>query len=324
MPPTAPARQALQFGTFELDPHAGELRKQGIKIKLQDQPFRVLAVLLERPGQIVTRDELRARVWPTGTNVEFDQGLYSAVARLRDVLGDSPTIPRYVETVARRGYRFIAPVTEPGSAFPAAEPNWQLTARKADRKWRRFGVSGLVGLIGTTALLAALLGFNIRGASDRLQRLGKSQIHSLAVLPFENLSGDADQEYFADGMPDELITSLGRLTGVRVVSRSSVMPYKKSGKPLVQISRDLNVDAVIEGTVERSADRVRIRVQLIHASRDQQLWSQSYDRQRRDTLSLESDVARDIAGQIQSAIDLPQTKPGQSQQVDSDAHEAYL
>src|SRR5262245_15667496 len=323
MPPAAPARQAVQFGTFELHPDARDLRKQGIKIKLQDRPFRVLEVLLERPGQIVTRDELRARVWPKGTFVEFDQGLYSAVARLRDILGDSPTSPRFVETVARRGYRFIAPVTASASALPAAKPRWQLTAPRGDRKWRKLGISALVGLIGATALLAALLGFNIRGAGDSLQLLGKSQIHSLAVLPFENLSADADEEYFADGMTDELITSLGRLTTARVVSRTSVMPYKKSGKPVGQVARDLNVDAVIEGTVERSGDRVRIRVQLIHASRDQQLWAQSYDRQRRDTLLLESDVARDITGQIQSAIEVPQRKSGNSQQVDSAAHEAY-
>jgi TolB-like protein/DNA-binding winged helix-turn-helix (wHTH) protein/Tfp pilus assembly protein PilF len=322
MPPSVPTRRLVRFGIFELDTEATELRKRGVKVKLQDQPFKVLQLLLERAGQIVTRDELRARVWPANTFVEFDQGLYSAMTRLRDALGDSSESPRFIETLARRGYRFIAPIEE----SPSLGDGLQVEGvPQPENHVRRFVVSVLAGLLGGALLLGVFLGFDIGGARGWLRRSSTRPVRSLAVLPLANLSGDPEQEYFVDGMTDELITDLARLGNVRVVSRTSVMRYRKTNKPLSQVGRELNVDAVVEGTVERSGNRVRIRVQLIDAPTDQHLWAQSYDRELHDTLLLQSEAARDIAREIQLNL-TPQQRERLAavRQVDPDAYEAYL
>jgi len=296
---SVPARRLIQFGVFELDMDAAELHKQGVKVKLQDQPFKVLQILLEKPGQIVTRNE-RARVWPANTYVEFDQGLYSAMARLRETLGDSSESPRFVETLPRRGYRFIAPITESAPITENAriaepDPRVEKGIPKAANRLRRFAVSVVAGLLGGALLLGVFLGFDIAGAREWLRRSSTRPVRSLAVLPLENLSGDPEQEYFVDGMTGELITDLARLGNLRVVSRTSVMRYKKTSEPLAQVGRELNVDAVIEGTVERSGNRVRIRVQLIQAPTDQHLWAQSYDRELRDTVAAKRGRARHCA-----------------------------
>jgi TolB-like protein len=229
--------------------------------------------------------------------------------------------------MARRGYRFIAPVMVPGVSsnvdLPSkAEPDQR--ARKAIAL-RRLVASLLAGLFGGALLLAIVLTFNIAGAREWL-RARTSPIHSIAVLPLENLSRDPEQEYFADGMTDELITNLARLGILRVVSRTSVMRYKKvSDKPLAQIGRELNVDAVVEGTVERVGTRVRIRVQLIHADTDRHLWAQSYDRELRDTLLLQSQAAGDIVREIQSSLTTPQQQRlAAARPVNPEAYEAYL
>jgi len=296
MSPPVPNRRLVQFGVFEVDFAAAELRKRGVKVKLQHQPFKVLQLLLERPGQIVTRDELRARVWPADTFVEFDQGLYSAMARLRDALGDSSDSPRFVETVARRGYRFIAPIPEPADldhspALPEPIPQPENLAR-------RYLVSGLAGLLGGALLIAIFLGFDVSSVREWLLRHSNRPVRSLAVLPLENLSGDPEQDYFVDGMTDELITDLAQVGNLRVVSRTSSMRYKKTHKPLPQVGRELDVDAVIEGTVERSGNRVRIRVQLIQAATDQHLWAQTYDRELREMLLLQSDIRGVLKGAL--------------------------
>jgi TolB-like protein/DNA-binding winged helix-turn-helix (wHTH) protein len=324
MPPAVPARRVLQFGVFELDVDAAELRKQGVRVKLQDQPFKVLQLLLECAGQIVTREELRARVWPANTYVEFDQGLYSAMARLRDTLGDSSESPRFIETLARRGYRFIAPVAEnPGIAESESQVEQQIPAPESHA--RRFVVSVLAGLLGGALLLGVFLGFDVGGAGEWLRRHSNRPVRSLAVLPLENLTGDPEQDYFVDGMTDELITNLARLGNLRVVSRTSVMRYKGTKKTLPQIGRELNVEAVVEGTVERSGNRVRIRVQLIRASADQHLWAQTYDRELRDSLLLQSEAARDIVHEIQSSLTPhQQQRLAAARQVDPEAYEAYL
>ena len=288
---SVPARRLIQFGVFELDMDAAELHKQGVKFKLQDQPFKVLQILLEKPGQIVTRNELRARVWPANTYVEFDQGLYSAMGRLRETLGDSSESPRFVETLPRRGYRFIAPITESAPIAEnarIAEPDLRVEKGipKAANRLRRFAVSIVAGLLGGALLLGVFLGFDIAGAREWLRRYSNRPIHSIAVLPLENLSGDPGQDYFADGMTDELITNLAQLSGVRVISRTSIMQYKDTKKTLPQIGRELNVDAVVEGSVVRSGNRVRITAQLVDAATDQHLWAASYDRELRDVLLL--------------------------------------
>lgn len=324
MPAPDSSPKLVQFGVFELDPQRLELRKQGLKVKLQEQPLKILRLLLESPGQIVNREQLRSRIWPADTFVEFDKGLYSAMARLRDALGDSSASPRFIETVARHGYRFIAPVTQLGlaPALPLDTPDKPgIVLAPAGR---RFVLSLLAGLLGGALLLALLLTFNLAGTREWLY----SQTHpirSLAVLPLENLSGDPEQEYFADGMTDELITTLAKLGSFRVVSRTSVMRFKKVSKPLAQVAQELSVDAVVEGTVERVGSHVRIRVQLIHADTDRHLWAQTYDRELRDTLLLQSEAARDIAQQIQFRLDSDRRPPAPPpRQVNPQAYEAYL
>ena len=312
----------VQFGVFELDLHGGELRKQGVKVKLQEQPLKVLQLLLENPGQITTRDQLRSHVWPANTFVEFDQGLYSAMARLREALGDAADNPRFIQTVARRGYRFIAPIIPPADQISMeVKPKLKTHERFGLQRWM---VSLLAGLLGGALLLALLLTFNVAGTREWLYSR-THPIRSLAVLPLENLSGDPEQEYFADGMTDELITTLAKLGKFRVVSRTSVMRFKKVSKPLAQVGQELNVDAVVEGTVERVGSHVRIRVQLIHADTDRHLWAQTYDRELRDTLLLQSEAARDIAQQIQFRLDSDRRPPAPTpRQVNPQAYEAYL
>jgi TolB-like protein/DNA-binding winged helix-turn-helix (wHTH) protein/Tfp pilus assembly protein PilF len=277
--------------------------KSGVKVRLQEQPLKILQILLENPGQIVGREELQNRIWPANTFVEFDQGLYSAMARLRDALGDSSDSPRFIETVARRGYRFIAPVTMPAGA-PIVEvtsgAESKLKAGKA-LSLRRLTASLVAGLVGGALLLAIVFTFDIAGIRDWL-RLRTSPIRSVAVLPLENLSGDPAQEYFTDGMTDELITDLAQLPYLQVISRTSDMHYKNTKKTLPEIARELNVDAVVEGSVERSGNRVRIRVQLIRAGDDRHLWAQAYERELRDVLAVETDAALQIASQVETNV----------------------
>ena len=256
--------KAVRFNGYELDAHGGELRKQGAPVKLQGQPFQLLQILLERPGQIVTREELRQKIWPSDTFVDFDHGINNAIKRLRVALSDSAENPRYIETVASRGYRFIASI-------------------------------------------------NAR------------QIESVAVLPLDNLSGDPEQEYFAEGLTEALINTLAKIGALHVISRTSVMHYKKSDKTLPQIARELNVDAVVEGTVLRSGKRLRISAQLVQASTDTHLWAGSYDRDLRDVLALQSEVAQAVARQVQVKV-TPQEQAHLAQVhcVDPEAYEAYL
>jgi TolB-like protein/Tfp pilus assembly protein PilF len=261
-----PGQGTVRFGAFELDFRASELRKQGAKVKLQEQPFQILQVLLQRPGEIVTREELQQKIWPSDTFVDFDHGLYNAIKRLREALGDSAETPRFVETLSRRGYRFVGTIE-----------------RDAPR------------------------------------------VRSLAVLPLENLSRDPEQEYFAEGMTESLITTLAKIGELRVVSRTSIMLYKGVRKPLREIARELGVDAIVEGTVLRAGDRVRITAQLIDAAKEAHLWAESYERDLRDVLTLQSEVAQAVAREVRVKL-TPQEQAhlGQVHPVDPEAYEAYL
>jgi TolB-like protein/DNA-binding winged helix-turn-helix (wHTH) protein/Flp pilus assembly protein TadD len=296
----------LCFGVFELDLRTAELRKRGLRVRLQEQPFQVLAMLLERAGQVVGREELQKKLWPADTFVDFDHGLNKAINKIREALGDSAESPRFVETVARRGYRFIAdvrvadaapargpePAPQPHPAPDASNPR-DLADTLATLRRRRVPPAWA---LSSSALLVLLISF----AAWKLHSYTPPSpvIRSLAVLPLESLSSDASQDYFADGMTDELITDLGQISALRVISRTSVMAYKHTRKSLPQIARELNVDAVVEGTVLRSGDQVRITAQLIEGSADRHLWSQSYQGGLRDTLALQNTVARAIADQI--------------------------
>ena len=324
----------LSFGVFELDLRAGELRKRGVRVRLQQQPFQVLAILIAQAGQVVSREELQKTVWPADTFVDFDHGLNKAINKIREALGDSAESPRFVETVARRGYRFIADVriaeaaSPPSSAPPAVQPLPATDARD------RHGPAGLVTKltdvlpaatwkISTFVLLALLASLAVWKvySGNRPSPI----IRSLAVLPLESLSNDASQDYFADGMTDELITDLGRISALRVISRTSVMAYKHTRKSLQQIAHELNVDAVVEGTVLRSGDQVRITAQLIEAAEDRHVWSQSYQGELRDTLALQNSVARAIAEQIRISLSSQeQAALKGGTEVNPVAYESYL
>ncbi|MBV9111741.1 MAG: winged helix-turn-helix domain-containing protein [Hyphomicrobiales bacterium] len=248
------------------------MTKRGLRQGLQEQPFRVLTVLLEKPGELVTREELRDRIW-THTVVDFDHGINKAINKIREALGDSATHPRFIETVARRGYRFLADVTSLDAAGP----------RPA------------------------------------------AHIRSIAVLPLEDLSGDSAQDYFADGMTDELIMNLGQISALRVISRTSVMSYKGAPKPLSEIARELNVEAIVEGTVLRSGAIVRITAQLIEAPTERRIWAKTYEEDFRDTIGLQHRVARNIAEQVNATLSRREKGHLESgKRIDPSAYEAYL
>jgi len=326
-------REQLRFGVFELDLRAGELRKHGLLVRLQEQPFQVLAMLLEQPGEVVTREELQKKLWPANTFVDFDHGLNKAISKIRDALGDSAESPRFVETVARRGYRFLAEV-KAADADPVRSLDVALSPHPTTETQGRRGsavkpampqhrLPSLAWKISLLVLLILLASFVTWKFYSR--NLPSSKIRSLAVLPLESLSADASQDYFADGMTDELITDLGQISALRVISRTSVMPYKRARKSLPQIAKELNVDAVVEGTVLRSDDRVRITAQLIEATSDKHLWAGSYEGDLRDTLTLQNQVARSIAEQIRISLS-PQEQAvlKSAKVVNPGAYEAYL
>jgi TolB-like protein/DNA-binding winged helix-turn-helix (wHTH) protein/Flp pilus assembly protein TadD len=337
MPDATQASAVRRFGTFEINLQAGELRKRGMRLRLSGQPFQVLAVLVEHAGNVVTREELHSKLWLSDTFVDFDHGLNNAIARIRDVLDDSSETPRYVETIPRRGYRFIAPVADvrqvtvsassaestvslaPKIARPDAPPPSVVTVAK------RFPSRRLQMLLGGVAVLgvAALLFVQYRGRSAKGWR--GPAIRSLAVLPLNNLSGDPEQEYFADGMTEALIAELGKISAPRVISRQSIMQYKGSKKGLSEIARELNVDAVLEGTVERSGDRVRVLVRLDQVSPEGQLWSNQYNRDIRDLLRLQDEIARAVTDEIQVKLK-PQerTRLASSHPVNPEAQDDFL
>jgi TolB-like protein/DNA-binding winged helix-turn-helix (wHTH) protein len=328
MPISSPSPEPIRFNAFEVNVRAGELRKHGIRIKVQDQPFRVLQVLLEHPGEVVTREELQHQIWPSDTFVDFDRGLNNAVKRLREALADSADEPRYIETIPKRGYRFIA-VVEPTNGHKVVEAESPAipveTARSPEKKklfLNRQSWKASVAVFFAIALVV-VVGLFLRNRS--VGKVAAAPIRSIAVLPLQNLSGDPSQEYFADGMTEELITEISRLNDLKVISRTSVMRYKNTHKSLPEIARELNVEAVVEGSVLRSGDRVRITAQLISARTDANLWGESYDRSLQDSLAVQEAVATAIAGKIKTTMSpnaVVQLKPAGT--VNLKAHEAYL
>lgn len=275
-----------RFGTFEVDLRARELRKGGIRIRLQDQPFEILAVMLDRPGEVVTREELRQRLWPAGTFVDFEHSLNAAIKRLRAALGDDADNPRFVETLHRRGYRFIAAVESDGQPVrnlhvvrpPATKPADPVSVR-------------------------------------------------LVVLPFANLSNDPTQEYFSDGLTEEMITQIGRLCPGRlgVIARTSSMLFKRSSKSASEIGRELSADYLLEGSVRGEGDRIRITAQLIETRTEVHLWAETYDRSLGETLNLQTDVAAHIARSLAMELVPDQVDVlGRSTPRRTEAYQAYL
>ena len=327
-------RDQIRFGVFEIRRDARELRKHGIRIRLEDQPFELLIALLEKPGDIVTRSELQARLWPEGTFVDFDKSLNKAVNKIRTALGDSPANPRFIQTLSGRGYRFIAPVDAVADPVPAVEPEEAAPAqverpRGASLRARWIVAAASGALVAFVAILFALnagsLRDRLRAALDLRRAVRPGGIESIAVLPLENLSGDPEQEYFADGLTDDLITDLGKMVTLRVISRTSVMQYKRTRKPLPEIARELNVDAAVEGTVQRSGSRVRITAQLLQARTDRHLWAETYERDSQDVIQLERQMAVAIAHEVTGRLSQAQeTRAARGGTANPRAYDAYL
>jgi TolB-like protein/DNA-binding winged helix-turn-helix (wHTH) protein/Tfp pilus assembly protein PilF len=331
-----PSRR-LNFDEFEIDLRSGELWERGNRLRLQDQPFQVLRVLLERCGEIVTRDELKQTLWPADTFVDFDDGLNTAVRKIRDVLGDSAEKPRYIETIPRRGYRFMgclselrpvvlsssaeesndSPVEEFSCSDPSASVVLPAPAQLLSIRWRVLLTAAAALALFSTALVL------YRGRSAK--GTNQPRIKSLAVLPLKNLSADPTQEYLADGMTEALIGRLAGIHDLRVISRTSVMRYKNTKEALPEIAKTLGVDAIVEGSVIRDGNRIRVHAQLIRAATDEHFWSEAYDRELRNVLSLQSDVAQSIARRVEVTItEEEHARLSSARTVDPEAYEAYL
>src|SRR5579863_2097934 len=309
----------VRFDAFEVDMRSGEVHKHGIRLKLHRQPFQVLSLLLEHPGDVVTRSELRQKLWPGDTFVDFDTGLNSAVKKLRYVLCDSAEEPRYIETLPRRGYRFIAqvqngdlstgvapiesiavipfrpnPIEEGLRAERPAdgEVDVRPTGTSRARLWLALGSVASLALIAVTYVMFP----------GHTGHASQTKIKSLAVLPLSNLSGDSTQEYLADEMTEELCGRLARIHDLRVISRTSVMRFKGTKLSVPEIAKMLGVDALVEGSVIRQGNRIRVHAQLIRGSTDEHLWSDEYDGELGDVLALESEVAQSIARRVEVKV----------------------
>lgn len=301
----------VRFGAFELNLSTGELRKGGVRINLPDQPLQVLKTLLDHPGELVTREELRQRLWTAETFVDFEHGLNAAVRRLRDALGDSADVPRFIETLPRRGYRFIAPVqppaTEEASSRPEEPAKREALPPPAVALAPSVTRAGVLGGVATMVLVAAavLWAFSYRSQSTvQGESAATSGRSMLAVLPFENLTGDPEQEYLADGMTEELIAQLGRMDPSRlgVIARTSAMQFKKTTKRADQIGSELGVSHLLEGSVRTTEGRIRVAVQLIETRHQTHVWAEQYEREVRDVLALQREVAEAIVPHITSSL----------------------
>jgi TolB-like protein/DNA-binding winged helix-turn-helix (wHTH) protein/Flp pilus assembly protein TadD len=332
----------VRFGAFEVDLASGELFKHGIRIKIQDQPFQILMMLLERPGELVSREELRRKLWADDTFVDFDAGMNAAIRRLRDALSDSAGQPRYIETLPRHGYRFIGKaenvyseatpvisIVSPSAAVLAAPDllgDTTPSPQSAVSPVRRGSGFLWLSAVAVTVGVVLSVGFGTADWRHRIFRAhASSRIQSIAILPLQNLSGDPSQEYFVDGMTDALTTNLAHIKSLRVISRTSAMHYKNSRELLAKIAEELEVDAVVEGSVVREGNRVRINTQLIEASTDRHIWAGSFEREMPDVLTLQDDAARSIATQIAANL-TPEDKARlkDAKTVNPAAYEAYL
>ncbi len=319
------APPSLRFGVYEVDLQAGELRRKGRKLKLQEQPFQVLALLLEHPGEVVTREALREKLWPADTFVEFDHSLNTAISKIREALGDLADNPRFVETLPRRGYRFIAPVEGLGQAPPAQAAPEVPTApvRRA-----RFQPAWLAAL-AVVALLAVLLGLNVGGLRERLLERGASATlaakPSIAVLPFQNLSPDPDNEYFSDGMTEEITSKLSRIQSLQVVARTSTARFKGTEKDIKVIGEELGVRYVLEGSVRKAGNRVRITAQLIDTSTGFNLWAEDFEGDLRDVFAAQEETALKIADALNLQLTSQEQQAVQHRYTQNpEAYNAYL
>ena len=315
-----------RFARFELNLAESELRTGNSTVFIQEKPLLLLSALLDNPQRLVTREQLRERMWNSRTVVNYEQGINVAIKKLRDALGDSAENPRFIETVAKKGYRLIVPVSIVSGEGSAQEMNQSkpvavdsavrpiASAEKAQRHGRLF--------LALAAGIVCVLGLALYASQFKARH--PAQIRSLAVLPLQDLSPGSGQEYFADGITEELITNLAQTLPLRVISKSSVMRYKRIDKPIADIAKDLGVDVIVEGAVARSEDRVRITVQLIDAAEDRHLWARTYERRLENILAIEAEVSRAIANQIGGTLGLKQAKLINSSPVDPQVYELCL
>ena len=317
-----PLPRYYRFGHFQLDPRSGELERDGVGVRLQEQPLQALLLLLERTGDVVTREELRRRIWQDETFVDFDHGVNSIVKRLRDALGDSAENPVFIETLPRRGYRFlvqveaIAPVSAPKAPVGATPPD--ATTGTQRRGW---GIAAAIVVVSLAA--AAYIAFRLM--SPRAAAPATRQVR-LAVLFFENLTGHQDQQFSADGLHEEMISRLGRMQPGRlaVIARTSVMPYRDASKSIATIARELDVDFVLEGSVRQAGERFRITAQLIRADDQSHLWTATYDRSWSDVFAIQSDVGARVADSLALELLLASEAAAAHGHVSPKAYEHYL
>jgi TolB-like protein/DNA-binding winged helix-turn-helix (wHTH) protein len=321
-------KPVFEFGWFRLNPAERLLLREQVQVRLPPKAFDALVVLVENRGHLLEKDELLRKVWPD-TFVE-ESNLAQHISILRKALRDGEDGFQYIETVPRRGYRFIGEVREISGIAPDANvspgptPSQEPSLGVAESVRPRHRFPSLTYAIAALALALAVL-ISMLPIWKRLRRAGPEPIRSLAVLPLQNLSADPAQEYFADGMTEALITDLAKIPGLKVISRTSIMQYKNSHKKLPQIARELGVDGVIEGAVLRSGDRVRITAQLVRAATDQHVWAESYERDLRDLVALQDEVSRSIAIQIQKKIaPTAQQRLATSAAASPQAREDYL
>ena len=340
MPKPSESMALVRFGPFEVEFRAGELLKNGRRIRLQDQPLQVLAMLLEKPGEVVTREEVRKRLWLEDTFVDFDHGLNNAINRLREALNDSADAPRFIETLPRRGYRFIAEVRN-GTPAPieeapqATSSEWStassvgtpeiapvvtaplpLPKHQLKKLWLAAASMGIAA--------AVILGLYFERARF-VRGSAAIRIRSVAVLPLDNLSGDPSQEYFADGITDALTTYLAQSRRIRVISRTSAMHYKGTKKTLPEIAKELGVDAVVEGSASRTSGVIHVNAQLIYMPGDSHIWAHSYEGATSNLAAMESEIANDLARKIGTTTPLESTKSlSRAVTLNPEAYDLYL
>lgn len=324
MPHSSPFPQIARFAQFEVDFRAGELSKEGHRIRLQEQPLQVLAMLLEHPGKVVTREELRQKLWPSDTFVDFDHGLNSAVARLREALNDSAQRPKYVETLARRGYRFIGQLEETDQAPAAVEEipghnAQQEQLQPADRKWSRW----LLAFAGIGSLVLVSSVYFLRHPAG--SKAASKSIDSVAVLPFENAASSPDTDYLADGVTQSAIDHLSRLGNLRVISLGSVMRYRGRRDDSKQIGHDLGVRSVMTGKIDFRGDRMIVMAELVDTSDGAHIWGEQYNRKVSDIMSVQEDIAREIATKLEVRLSTQQERVlRQRNTQDFEAYQMYL
>ena len=334
-------QETIKFGEdCELDLSVYELRRDGRALKLERIPMEVLIFLIERKGRLVTREEIAEKIWGKNVFLDTDNSINGAIRKIRQALKDDPERPYYLQTVTGRGYRFIAPVfsddrskkqgtlpeqppegivavqpaigTEPG---PSLTGNWPSDQRRGNTQVRAI----------FALLIFIAIGLVLWWVTAGLRSRAVRPIRSIAVLPLDNFSGDPSQDYFVDGMSDALITDLAKVSSLHVTSRTSAMRYKGTKKSLPEIARELNVDAIVEGSVTRAGGRVRVTAQLINASTDQHLWAETYERDLGEVLTLQSEVAHAIALQVQAQLTpQDQARLGSARLVNPEAYDAYL